>query len=210
MSRLMPRNTDFGRLFTRSAEVAVRAAQALVELLADYRDVEARVLHIRELEHEGDRLSAELTQQLSQSFIVPFDREDIIALGDSLDDLIDDIEEAARKLHLYRIERPISQAGQLAAIVRAQAELLVRGLPLLEKGGRAAELAELMKQVRQLEDQGDTIGDEVQQQQYDGVTDIPGMVQAMRMGEVVALLEEATDQAQRVAKTVEGILLKNA
>ncbi len=36
------------------------------------------------------------------------------------------------------------------------------------------------------------------------------MVQAMRTGEILSLLEDASDQAQRVAKTVENILLKNA
>ena len=36
------------------------------------------------------------------------------------------------------------------------------------------------------------------------------MILAMRSGEIVGLIEDASDQAQRVAKTVESILLKNA
>ena len=68
----------------------------------------------------------------------------------------------------------------------------------------------IAREIRALEDQGDTISDEVQRHLYDGVNDVPGMIRAMRGGEIVALIEDASDQAQRVAKTVESILLKNA
>lgn len=42
------------------------------------------------------------------------------------------------------------------------------------------------------------------------MNDVPGMIRAMRGGEIVNLIGDASDQAQRVAKTVESILLKNA
>ena len=54
------------------------------------------------------------------------------------------------------------------------------------------------------------LGDDVQIHLYDQVSDVRGMIDAMRMGEIVGLLEQSTDQAQRVAATVESVLLKNA
>lgn len=206
----MPKNPQFSVLFTQQARIAAQTAQALCTLLQDYTEVEAKVQAIRDLEHEADRLSKQLVEVLSQSFIVPFDREDIIQLIEHLDDVVDDIEEAARKLVLYRVRQPSPQAATLAEIVRQQAEVLAQGMPLLESAGRYGELRQLMEQVRQLEDQGDQVSDEVQVGLYDGVTDVPGMVAAMRMGEILALLESAIDQAQRVAKTVENVMLKNA
>ena len=83
-------------------------------------------------------------------------------------------------------------------------------MPLIEKLSQSSELAGLMTQVRTLEDEADRLGDEVQVTLFDAVTDVRGMIDAMRMGEIVGLLEQATDQAQRVAATVESILLKNA
>ncbi len=123
---------------------------------------------------------------------------------------MDDIEEAGRKLLLYRVQRPIPQAARLAQVVGAQAEYLARVMPLLEEAGRAEELNALTARVRSLEDEADALGDEVQLGLYDGVTEVRGMVDAMRMGEIVGLIEQATDQAQRVAATAENILLKNA
>jgi predicted phosphate transport protein (TIGR00153 family) len=206
----MPKNPQLSAKFAEAARNAHVTARALVELLEKYTDVEARVQRIRDLEHEGDRLTREVTNLLAGSFIVPFDREDIIALNNELDDLVDDMEDPARKLSLYGVERPLPEMAQLARVVEKQCALLAQGMPLIEDKGRVRDLAALAGQIRQLEDEGDLISDEVQRRLYVGVTDVPGMIQAMRGGEIVALIEDASDQAQRVAKTVESILLKNA
>ncbi len=210
LSKFMPSNPKFSARFAEAARNAHVTAQALVDLLENYSDVEAKVRRVRDLEHEGDRLSREVTNLLAESFIVPFDREDIIALNDELDDLVDDMEDAARKLSLYGVEKPLPQMAALARVVERQCALLAQGMPMIEDTGKIRELARIAEQIRALEDEGDTISDEVQRTLYEGVMDVPGMIRAMRGGEIVDLIEDASDQAQRVAKTVESILLKNA
>ncbi|MEW6420137.1 MAG: DUF47 domain-containing protein [Deinococcota bacterium] len=210
LSRFMPKNPQFSAKFAEAARNAHVTAQALVDLLENYTDVERKVQRVRDLEHAGDRISGEITNMLASSFIVPFDREDIIALNNELDDLVDSLEDAARKLSLYGVERPLPEMAQLARVVEQQCALLAQGMPLIENTGRLRELADLARQIRTLEDEGDTISDNVQRKLYQGVTDVPSMIRAMRGGEIVDLIEDASDQAQRVAKTVESILLKNA
>ncbi|WP_221089469.1 DUF47 domain-containing protein [Deinococcus aquaedulcis] len=210
LSKFMPSNPKFSEKFAAAARNAHATAQALVDLLENYTDIDAKVQRVRDLEHEGDRLTGEVTNLLAESFIVPFDREDIISLNSELDDLVDDMEDAARKLSLYGVERPLPQMAQLARVVEQQCALLAQGMPLLEQGSKVADLNRITREVRALEDQADTISDEVQRHLYSGVNDVQGMIRAMRGGEIVALIEDASDQAQRVAKTIESILLKNA
>ena len=62
-------------------------------------------------EQEGDRITHDIIQRLNQTFVTPFDREDIIALASGLDDIVDFIEEVADFLGLYRIEAPMEQAA---------------------------------------------------------------------------------------------------
>ncbi|ABF46042.1 DUF47 domain-containing protein [Deinococcus geothermalis] len=210
LSRFMPKNPQFSAKFAEAARNAHVTAQALVDLLENYTDVERKVQRVRDLEHVGDRISGEITNLLASSFIVPFDREDIIALNNELDDLVDSMEDAARKLSLYGVERPLPEMAQLARVVEQQCALLAEGMPLIENTGKIPQLAELAQRIRRLEDEGDTISDNVQRRLYQDVTDVPSMIRAMRGGEIVELIEDASDQAQRVAKTVESILLKNA
>ena len=210
LSKFMPQNPKFAAKFAESAGNAHATAQALVDLLENYTDVDRKVQRVLDLEHEGDRIAGELTNLLAESFIVPFDREDILALNHELDDLVDDMEEAARKLSLYAIERPLPQMAQLARVLEGQCALLAQGLGMIEDPRQVAQLRDLAVQIRRLEGEADAIGDEVARNLYTGVTEVPQMILAMRSGEIVELLENATDQAQRVAKTVEHILLKNA
>ena len=209
LSRFMPKNEKFGELFAAQAENARQTAQALLKLLSASGDLSPHVSALRDLEHAGDSLAAQVTQMLADSFIVPFDREDLISLNAELDDLTDFIEEAGRKLWLYRVQ-PTAAMRQLAEVVEKQCVVLARGMPLIKDKKRVSELAALATEVRTLEDEGDRLSDAAQAALYEGVTQVPQMIQAMRSGEILSLLEDASDQAQRVAKTVENILLKNA
>lgn len=210
LSKLMPSNPKFAAKFAEAAQNAHATAKALSDLLENYTDVETKVQRIRDLEHTGDRITSEVTNLLAESFIVPFDREDILSLNAELDDLVDDMEDAAKRLMLYGIPRPLPQMARLAHVVEKQCALLAQGLPMIEDGSKLEELRQISMQIRALEDEGDTISDEVARQLYVGVNDVPQMILAMRSGEIVGLLEDASDQAQRVAKIIESILLKNA
>ncbi|TSA83158.1 DUF47 family protein [Deinococcus detaillensis] len=209
LSRFMPKNEKFGELFAAQAQNAQQTAHALLTLLSASGDLSGHVTTLRDLEHAGDSLAGQVTQMLIDSFIVPFDREDIISLNAELDDLTDFIEEAGRKLWLYKVA-PTDAMRRLAEVVERQCVVLAKAMPLIEDKKRVPELAALATEVRTLEDDGDTISDAAQAALYDGVTDVQQMIQATRAGEIISLLEDASDQAQRVAKTVENILLKNA
>lgn len=210
LSKFMPQNPKFAAKFAQAAQNAHATAQALVDLLENYTDVEAKVRRVCDLEHVGDRLNSEITSMLAESFIVPFDREDIIALNNELDNLVDDMEDAATKLSLFGIQRPTPEMVQLARVVEKQCALLAQGMPLIEDASQTSQLQQLAQQIEVLEDEGDDISDAMERHLYDGITDVPAMIHAMRSGEIVRLIENASDQAKRVAQTVASILLKNA
>ena len=206
----LPKSPNFFRLFSLSGANAVSTAQALVDLFDRYEDVEAKVRRIKDLEHEGDRLSHEVTNALTTTFLTPFDREDIIELNNHLDDFVDYMEEAARRAWLYRIDAPTPNARAFAGVLLKQAQLIARALPMLEDSKQHEGLHAVVREIKLLEDEGDRLYDEVETHLYDRATDIPSLVSSMRWGELYTLLEDATDQAQRVANTIEGILLKHA
>src|SRR5438477_4948126 len=89
MFRIIPRDTSFFDMFAAMANNLVDAARALVDLFADYRNVDAKIEEIRRIEHLGDEMTHSLMRKLNQTFITPFDREDIHTLASSLDDVVD-------------------------------------------------------------------------------------------------------------------------
>ena len=75
MVRIIPRDTDFFDMFVAMANHLVDAACALVELFADYREVDTKIEEIPRIEHLGDEMTHSIKRKLNQTFITPFDRE---------------------------------------------------------------------------------------------------------------------------------------
>ncbi len=124
MFRIIPRDTSFFDMFAAMSNNLIDAARALVDLFADYRDVDAKIEEIRRIEHLGDEMTHSIMRKLNQTFITPFDREDIHTLASSLDDVVDFINAACARIVMYRITDPPPEAGTLARLILAQSEEL--------------------------------------------------------------------------------------
>src|SRR3954465_16006004 len=121
MSRLsqvfVPKDREFFDLFEAAATNVVRAADLLDQMLRNYPEKADLARDILICEQAGDRITHDIVQRLNQTFVTPFDREDIISLASSLDDIVALTEEAADYMRLYKIEAPMEQAQRLAHIL---------------------------------------------------------------------------------------------
>src|ERR671939_2037258 len=122
MSRLSqifaPKEREFFDLFEEAGSNLVRAAELLERMLDQWPDHGELSRDVVVCEQDGDRITHDIIQRLNQTFVTPFDREDIIALASGLDDIVDFIEEVADFLSLYRIEAPMQQAQEMATVLR--------------------------------------------------------------------------------------------
>src|SRR5207248_3991379 len=92
---LVPQRKEFFGLYNRASANTVAIARALVDLLAHAPNgSQERIRDIKELEHEGDRLTLEVVGLLNRTFVTPFDRDDMYRLPSALDDICHHIDEA--------------------------------------------------------------------------------------------------------------------
>jgi len=96
--RLIPRDTQFFDMFVEIANNVAQAATVLRDLFLNFQQVQDSVNRIKELERRGDEMTHKVYVKLNQTFITPFDREDIHTLASSLDDVLDYINAAADRL----------------------------------------------------------------------------------------------------------------
>ncbi|MFQ6020218.1 MAG: DUF47 domain-containing protein, partial [Dehalococcoidia bacterium] len=92
---LIPRNYKFYDLFEESAKNLVTAGEVLADMFEHFENVEMKVGRLRDLEHEADNITHDLYTLSHQTFVTPLDREDIAALTQQMDDVMDHMEEAA-------------------------------------------------------------------------------------------------------------------
>src|ERR671929_621858 len=126
-----PKEREFFDLFEEAGSNIVRAAQLLERMLEQWPDHGELARDVVVCEQEGDRITHDIIQRLNQTFVTPFDREDIYSLASALDDIVDFIEEVADFLGLYRIEAPMEQAQQQARILHRSARAIANWAPQL-------------------------------------------------------------------------------
>ena len=204
--RLIPRETKFFDMFTEIATNVVEGAQALNDLLQnyDYEQMPAALEKIKEIEHRGDDMTHRLLVKLNQTFITPFDREDIHLLASSLDDVLDFVYSASDRLLNYKITQPSPSAKVLAGIILKQTEELKKAVALLNKNG---QLLEHCVEVNRLENEADQVSREAIGRLFDGEHD---PITLIKLKELLEILEEASDKAEDVANVLETVVLKNA
>ncbi|MBI4164099.1 MAG: DUF47 family protein, partial [Acidobacteria bacterium] len=129
----IPREMKFYELFREQASNIHKAAQMLADLFDNYQDVDKRVAEIKFAEHKGDQLTHELMMKLNQTFITPFDREDIHALGSALDDVMDLVDAAASRFLTYKVTSVTPGARQLSKVILHGTEILNKAVGELER-----------------------------------------------------------------------------
>src|SRR5919109_344136 len=107
---LVPRTTEFYDLFKEAGENALEAARKVDSRFREFPNPSVTQANVKEIEHEGDRITRDLVQLLNTQYVTPFDREDIYELATALDDVVDHIDEASDLLDIYGIEQPTRQA----------------------------------------------------------------------------------------------------
>lgn len=204
--RLIPRDTKFFDMFLEIATNVVAGAQALNDLLHayDYERMPAAVQKIKEIESHGDEMTHRILIKLNQTFITPFDREDIHLLASSLDDVLDFVYSASDRLYTYKIKEPSASAKVLAAIILKQAQELKKAVGLLSKDGH---LLEHCVEVNRLENEADQVSREAIGRLFDGGYD---PITLIKLKELLEILEEASDKAEDVANVLETVILKSA
>jgi len=210
LARFLPRDERFFDYFQNAAKNAAEVAQDLCDLLDHYSEVERKARRVRDLEHRGDEITHQIFDALNRTFVTPLDREDITNLAGRLDDFVDAIEEAVRRIWLYRIDEPTEHARLLAHIADEQAGLIASTMPHLEDRRQWDHLLHCTIEIKRLESEADEVLDRALMELFEGVGDVPGLISAIRWGEIYQRLEDATDRAEDVANTLEGIVVKNA
>jgi len=201
---LIPRDNRFFDLFVEDAANMVAAARVLEQFMRNYGERERLASQLRDAEHAGDQMSHNIGRQLEQTFVTPFDREDIHALISRLDDVVDLIEEVADTFILYGIEAPTPVAVEQTEIIVRQCEQVAEALANLRtfKG-----LEQYWIEIHRLENEGDRI---VRRGIAELFTNGGDAVDVIKWKDVYTLLEEAIDACEDVANVIERIVVKHA
>ena len=202
--RFRPVDTSFYDLFTESAHHLVSGAELLAEMLADGADHEDVARRMREAEHNADETTHALIRKVNSTFVTPFDREDIYALGSGLDDVMDMMDEVVDLILLYEVKVMPPEVSTQVEVLQRCAELTAAAMPNLQS---MQSLEEYWIEVNRLENTGDRNHRRTLAKLFSGEFKT---IEVLKLKDIVESLEEAIDAFEKVANIVEQIAVKES
>ena len=147
------------------------------------------------MEREGDRLTHLIFDELSTTFITPFDREDIHDLASCMDDVIDGINSSAKRIVIYN-PRPISESGK-------ELSRLIHELETFRKNPKP--LREYCSRLHDIENQADDVYELFITKLFEEEKDC---IELIKIKEIMHELEKTTDAAEHVGKILKNLIVK--
>jgi len=163
---------------------------------------------IKEQERAGDKLSHRIFDELNTTFITPFDREDIHSLANMLDDVIDGINNCAKRLALYNPKQIPDSAIALARLIKESGTFIGKAideLDILKKD--AGKIKEYCNELHDIENQADDVYEHFITKMFNEEQDA---VEIIKLKDIMYELEKTTDSAEYVGKIIKTIIVKYA
>lgn len=210
LSVFTPKDVKFFPLLIETATVLDDAAALLLELFScqDKSKINDYCRLIKDEEVKGDKVTGRVFKELNDTFITPFDREDIDALANEMDDAIDAINRSAHKMLLYSPETHPVATSQLAEIIKKGTEEIKNAIIELSSTKKAYQkVREHAKEIKRLEEKADIIYEE-------GIITLfkeeNSTVELIKQKEIIQELEKSANKINNVGKVLKTIIVKYA
>jgi predicted phosphate transport protein (TIGR00153 family) len=203
----MPKEMKFFDLFDKQMSVLLEGAQLFNEIINKSAISRDNVNKMHAIEHAGDEMTHTIINTLNESFITPYDREDILALANGMDDIIDGLYMIANRFYLYKLETPRDESKKLAEVILSSVEALQKAITLMRSNKNMKAVLKQCIEINRLENLADEIRDEAISRILNVDNSNPILV--IKQKELFEAAESVTDSCEQVANVVESIIVKN-
>lgn len=202
----IPKEVKFFDLFDKQAENLVHAADLYKKLVDEAAFTPENVRAMHEKEHYGDELTHTIINTLNETFITPFDREDIMALANHMDDVVDGLYMITNRFCLYQIKEPSIYSKKMAAVLANSTKALQKAVGALRSKKLMKETLMQCVEINRLENEADVIRDEAIADLFQNQ---PDPIMIIKQKELFEESENVADYCEHTANVVESILVKN-
>ena len=203
---LIPKEVKFFDLFDKQAENMVQTAEFYKKIVDENAFTPENVRAMHEKEHYGDELTHTIINTLNETFITPFDREDIMALTNHMDDVVDGIYMITNRFALYKINQPSEPCKKMADVLARATKAVQKAVASLRNKKMMKETLMQCVEINRLENEADVIRDEAIS---DLLENEKNPIMVIKLKELYEEAENVADYCEHTANAVESILVKN-
>ena len=203
---LLPKGAPFFELLLEQNTILCNMAEKLVELVEGPDDMATHLHSIAVLEKKADKIEISITRHLSQTFITPIDREDILHINKAHEDAIDHLHNLSNRYYILDLERPLFPMIQLSRCLHQMAPLthaMLLGLSRKIDSHNSRKFWALRAECEMLLSTGLA-------ELHDHCPPNPeSIIKLLKWNQIYDRLELAVNQVVKLAETIEEAVLKN-
>jgi predicted phosphate transport protein (TIGR00153 family) len=205
--RLLPQENHYFRLFARNIANIQEAASDLRKLLDAKTTSDRKILitRIEDAEHRGDQITHDIFSDLSKTLLTPIHREDIHALANEIDDVLDLIEDVALRTSLYEVTEFPPEFRDLTDTLLHAVQYLAVAVPMLGAMRNTKELLRMCEQIHTVENTGDDIYHNAIARLFH---EEKNPIELIKLKEILSDIEEAIDKCENVANLMQRMVVK--
>ncbi|NPU83307.1 MAG: DUF47 domain-containing protein [Syntrophaceae bacterium] len=202
----IPKEEKFFDHFEDLADKIEEGGRLFMEIVDNYDHSEGKVARMKEIEHEADKITHLIYEKMHKTFLTPLDREDIYALANKMDSILDLIEAAAARMYLYKVKSASREIRELGIIVNNSIALVKMIVHALRNKKNAEMIMKACVEINTLENEGDYILRQAMARLFESEEDV---FELIKWKEILERVEESIDTCEDVSNIVEGIVLKH-
>jgi uncharacterized protein len=202
----LPKDQKFFDDFEELADKIVKGSRLFLDILDDYEHSEAKVVRLKEIEHEADHVTHVIYAKVHKTYITPLDREDIYALANKMDSILDLVEAAAVRMYLYGVKKPGKEIVELALVLNKAIGVVKKAVHALRHKKNYGMIIDACVEINTIENEGDYLLRQSIARRFQEEKD---PIELIKMKEIFERVEEAIDTCEDVSNIIEGIVLKN-
>jgi hypothetical protein len=203
MFRRKKRKNRFLDYLTQQAELTVQGLEALRHFVAE-PDM-SRANELARVEKEADEVRRVLLDELNNTFVTPFDREDIFALSLNIDNILDYANTTLDELQLFEV-KPNPFVQRIVSLLADAAQEIYRAVQNLQEHPNVA--SDHAVRAKALENRVEHIYREGLADLFKRPKDIDGVMEILKMREIYRHLSNAADRGDEAADVINDIVVK--
>ncbi|MFM8502385.1 MAG: DUF47 domain-containing protein [Actinomycetota bacterium] len=200
-----PKDAVLFDLYASLADRLASGSRLSVEMISALPDSRREIAkRVGAIETEADDLLGKIIRRIDDMFVTPYDRGDLQDLANSLDDAMDEIEEATDLVVLHDVKDFPPGMADLVDAVRRLAELTATSIPRLRN---LKDLDYYYEEADRIETEGDRLHRRITSMLFSGNFDAMAI---LRINGVIDAFEDSLDEMAKVARIIRTIALKES
>jgi predicted phosphate transport protein (TIGR00153 family) len=202
---------DYFKAFENQTDIALAEADLLIKTIQDFTTAEAVrdiMPDAHELEHKGDEINHATYTAIAVDFITPIDRDDILGISQSLDDIIDEIEDVIQLFYMMDIHFMHKDAIGMAALIKKSCESLKVAMKEFSNFKKSPLFKQSIVDVNSYEEDADELYAKLIRNLHTIDKDNP--MRVLVWSRIFSKMEKCSDACEHVADTMGTVLLKNS